>query len=146
MASAVISSSTISLTNPVVTLITDSAQSQPWQPSCASKNYNENITYRQIPKRQTLIPVFQRSQLSATGPWTLFCHLLQFHQFLQHPILYPAIKTRQQNKLHLIHLAFSAQDSPLSEHISARRHTFTSVSSLILSCQRSYMCLWHSYS
>lgn len=50
MASAVISSSTITLTNPVVTLITDSAQSQPWQPSCASKNYTENITYRKTPR------------------------------------------------------------------------------------------------
>ena len=50
MASAAISSSTITLTNPVVTPITDSAQSQPWQPSSASPNYTENITYREIPR------------------------------------------------------------------------------------------------
>jgi len=50
MASAVISSSTITLTNTVATLITDSAHSQPWQPSCASKNNTENIMYRETPQ------------------------------------------------------------------------------------------------
>jgi len=48
MASAVISSFTITLTNPVVTLITDRVQSQPRQPSIASQNHTWNITYGAI--------------------------------------------------------------------------------------------------
>jgi len=50
MASAILSSFTITFTNPVVTLITDRAQSQPQQPSFASQNHTWNITYGAIPR------------------------------------------------------------------------------------------------